>query len=435
MLQSAWSSGLINRALKATTPTAFTAVRPLRTFGHSPSVAAAASYARRVGVRMDASRGVATATADKPTKAFPGAGDFLPLEGFEHMEIYCSNAKQAAHWYQSVMGFQPLAYSGLETGVKDKTSYVLRQGNMTLVLTSSLVPNSHIDKFVSSHGDGVKTIALRVPDARQAFAETTKRGAPAHMEPTEVSDANGTVVMSGIQTYGDVVHVFIERKNYNGLFLPGFQPWSPPFRAPPVGLERIDHIVGNVDWGQMDKWCKYYEDVMGFTNLISFDDKDISTEYTALMSKVMTSGTGYVKFPINEPAKGKKKSQIEEYLDFNNGAGAQHVAIATKDIISTVSQMRQRGCEFLYVPGTYYDTVTDRCGQIDEDLEALKQQGILVDRDEDGYLLQIFTKPVCDRPTLFFEIIQRKGAQSFGKGNFKALFESIEEEQRRRGTL
>jgi len=370
-------------------------------------------------------------------KIFPEADDFLPLLGTDYVELYVGNAKQAAHFYKTALGFQSLAYSGLETGVKDRTSYVLVQDKIRLVLTSPMpgAGNNDLYEHLVKHGDGVKVIALWVDDATQAWQETTKRGARSYFEPTREADQHGEVVRSGIHTYGDTVHVFVERKNYKGPFLPHYEKWDSHYNPPPVGLKYIDHMVGNVDWGEMNTWAKFYNEVMGFANLITFDDKDISTEYTALMSKVMTNGNGRIKFPINEPAEGKKKSQIEEYIDFYQGAGCQHIAVATDDIVFTVSEMKKRGVEFLYVPGTYYDTVGDRVGEISESMEILKEHGIMVDRDEEGYLLQIFTKPFTDRPTLFFEIIQRKGAQSFGKGNFKALFESIEAEQARRGTL
>ena len=370
-------------------------------------------------------------------KIFPEAEDFLPLIGTDYVELYVGNAKQAAHYYKTAFGFQSLAYAGLETGMTDRTSYVLVQDKIRLVLTTPMPNKDNQDIFehITKHGDGVKVIALWVDDATKAWQETTARGAKSFMEPTVEKDDNGEVVRSGIHTYGDTVHIFVERKNYNGIFLPKFEKWESNFNPEPIGLKYIDHMVGNVGWGEMNVWAKFYNETMGFANLITFDDKDISTQFTALMSKVMTNGNGRVKFPINEPAEGKKKSQIEEYLDFYNGPGAQHIAIATNNILETVKTMTERGVEFLYVPGSYYDTVLDRVGEIDEDLVALKDLGILVDRDEEGYLLQIFTKPVCDRPTLFFEIIQRKGAQSFGKGNFKALFESIEAEQERRGTL
>ena len=368
-------------------------------------------------------------------KIFPEAQDFLPINGTDYVELYVGNAKQAAHYYKTAFGFQSLAYAGLETGVRDRTSYVLQQGKIRLVLTTSFDPENEISHHVRKHGDGVKVIALWVDDATSAFEETTKRGAEAYMEPTVIKDEFGQIVKSGIRTYGDTVHIFIERKEYNGIFLPGFEKWDSEYNPEHLGFKYIDHMVGNVELGDMNKWAKFYNDVMGFANVVSFDDKDISTEYTALMSKVMTNGNGRIKFPINEPAHGKKKSQIEEYIDFYGGAGCQHIAIATDNIVFSVAEMRRRGVEFLHVPGAYYDTVKDRVGIIDEDLAVLKSLGIMVDRDEEGYLLQIFTKPVEDRPTLFFEIIQRKGAKSFGKGNFKALFESIEAEQARRKTL
>ncbi|HEY9170472.1 MAG TPA: 4-hydroxyphenylpyruvate dioxygenase [Lutibacter sp.] len=370
-------------------------------------------------------------------KIFPEAQDFLPLLGTDYVEMYVGNAKQAAHYYKTAFGFQSLAYAGLETGLTDRTSYVLVQDKIKLVLTTPMPNknNQEIFDHIEKHGDGVKVVALWVEDATNAWKETTKRGAKSYMEPTKESDENGEVIRSGIHTYGDTVHIFVERKNYNGLFLPKFIKWNSSHNPTDVGLRYIDHMVGNVGWNEMNIWSKFYNEVMGFANLITFDDKDISTKYTALMSKVMTNGNGRVKFPINEPAEGVKKSQIEEYLDFYNGPGIQHIAVATNNILETVKALTERGVEFLYVPGSYYDTVLDRVGEIDEDLAALKDLGILVDRDDEGYLLQIFTKPVTDRPTLFFEIIQRKGAQSFGKGNFKALFESIEAEQARRGTL
>ncbi len=368
-------------------------------------------------------------------KVFDKAQDFLPINGTDYVELYVGNAKQAAHFYKTAFGFQELAYRGLETGCKDRTSYVLQQGKIRLVLTTPFDPDSDISHHIRMHGDGVKAIALWVDDARRAFEETVKRGAKPYLQPITLKDEHGEIIQSGIHTYGETVHVFIERKNYKGLFMPGFVKWETEYKPQPTGLKYIDHMVGNVELGAMNKWASFYENVMGFANLITFDDKDISTEYTALMSKVMTNGNGRIKFPINEPAVGKKKSQVEEYLDFYKGPGCQHIAVATDDIVFTVSEMRKRGVEFLYVPGTYYDTVKDRVGIIEEDLETLKKWGIMVDRDEEGYLLQIFTKPVEDRPTLFFEIIQRKGAKSFGKGNFQALFESIEAEQARRGTL
>jgi 4-hydroxyphenylpyruvate dioxygenase len=362
-------------------------------------------------------------------------GDFLPLHGTDYMELYVGNAKQAAHYYKTAFGFQSLAYAGLETGIRDRASYVLRQGKITLVLTTPLNSASPVAEHIRRHGDGVKVIAFRVDDATAAFNETVRRGASPYMHPTTEVDAHGSVTRAGIHTYGETVHIFVERKDYHGAFLPGYEKWESEYNPTPIGLEYIDHCVGNVEMGQMNRWAKFYEDVLGFRSLITFDDKDISTEYTALMSKVMSNGNGRIKFPINEPAKGRKKSQIEEYLDFYEGAGCQHIAVATDNIIFTVSELRKRGVEFLYVPGSYYDTVQERVGTIRENLEELKRLGIMADRDEEGYLLQIFTRPVEDRPTLFFEIIQRVGARSFGKGNFQALFESIEAEQARRGTL
>lgn len=363
------------------------------------------------------------------------ATDFLPLQGTDYVEFYVGNAKQAAHFYKTAFGFQSLAYAGPETGIKDRASYAVRQHKLTFVFTTPLRPDNEIADHIYRHGDGVKILALRVDDATRAWNETTLRGADSYMEPHRHTDEYGELIMSGIKTYGDTVHLFIERTNYSGPFLPGYQAWKSEYNPTETGLLYVDHCVGNVGWNQMEKWVGFYENVMGFRNILSFDDKDISTEYSALMSKVMSNGNGYVKFPINEPAEGKKKSQVEEFLEFYNGEGCQHVALATGNIIETVSAMRQRGVEFLKVPGSYYDALLDRVGQIDEDLAPLRELGILVDRDEEGYLLQIFTKPVEDRPTLFFEIIQRKGATSFGKGNFKALFEAIEREQEKRGNL
>ena len=365
----------------------------------------------------------------------PEAEDFLPILGTDFVELYVGNAKQAAYYYEHAWGFEPIAYAGLETGKKDSVSYVLQQGKIRLVLTSPLAPGGEINRHIDKHGDGVKVIALWVDDARKSYEETTKRGAKSYLEPFEKEDENGKVVMSGIHTYGETVHIFVERKEYKGPFLPGYRAIERKNKQGSVGLKYIDHMVGNVGWNEMNKWCEFYAKVMGFAQLISFDDKDISTEYTALMSKVMSNGNGRIKFPINEPAEGKKKSQIEEYIDFYHGAGVQHIAVATDNIIETVSQLQDRGVEFLKVPATYYETVLDRVGEIDEDLQPLQDLNILIDRDDEGYLLQIFTKPVLDRPTMFFEIIQRKGAQSFGKGNFKALFEAIEREQELRGTL
>ena len=362
--------------------------------------------------------------------------DFLPLLGTDYVEFYVGNAKQSAHYYMTAFGFQALAYAGPETGMKDRASYAVRQNKLTLVLTTPIRSNTEIADHIYKHGDGVKALALKVDDATSAWEETTKRGAKSYMQPQHLKDNDGEVVLSGIHTYGDTVHLFVERKNYNGLFLPGYRAWSNPYFHPvDTGLQYVDHCVGNVGWNQMNPWVKFYQDTMGFRNILTFDDKDISTEYSALMSKVMSNGNGFVKFPINEPAEGKKKSQVEEYLDFYNGEGVQHVAMATNDIVHTVTELRNRGVEFLRVPTSYYDDLLDRVGHIDEDLEPLKELGILVDRDNEGYLLQLFTKPVEDRPTLFFEIIQRKGAKSFGKGNFKALFEAIEREQGERGNL
>ncbi len=368
-------------------------------------------------------------------KIFDKAEDFLPINGTDYVELYVGNAKQSAHYYKTAFGFQSLAYCGLETGVKDRTSYVLVQDKIRLVLTTPMVPEGEVAEHIRKHGDGVKVIALWVDDARTAYNETTSRGAKSFFEPRVEKDEHGEVVRAGIHTYGETVHIFVERKNYKGVFLPGFESWNSEYNPAPTGLKYIDHMVGNVELGSMNKWADFYARTMGFANLVTFDDKDISTQYTALMSKVMSNGNGRIKFPINEPAVGLKKSQVEEYLDFYGGPGCQHIAVATDDIVFTISEMRRRGVEFLHVPGTYYDTVPNRVGQIAEDLELLKSLGIMVDRDEEGYLLQIFTKPVEDRPTMFFEIIQRKGAKSFGKGNFQALFESIEAEQARRGTL
>ena len=368
-------------------------------------------------------------------KIFDGAQDFLPLLGTDYVELYVGNAKQAAHFYKTAFGFQSLAYRGLETGSKDAVSYVLKQGKIRLVLTTPLHSKSSINDHLRKHGDGVKVIALCVDDARAAHAETTKRGAKSYFTPKESQDDHGVIISSGIYTYGETVHIFVERKNYKGVFFPGYEVWKSNYNPTSSGLKFIDHIVGNVGWGEMNTWVKWYEEVMGFVNFLSFDDKQIHTEYSALMSKVMSNGNGRIKFPINEPAKAEKRSQIEEYLDFYNGQGVQHLALATDNIIETVSEMKNRGIEFLYVPETYYDNLIDRVGHIEEDVELLRKNGILIDRDDDGYLLQIFTKPLVDRPTIFFEIIQRRGANSFGKGNFKALFLAIEMEQRNRGTL
>lgn len=361
--------------------------------------------------------------------------DFLPLLGTDYVEFYVGNAKQAAHFYKTAFGFQSLAYAGPETGMKDKVSYVIRQHKLTFVLTTPLRSKNPVADHIYKHGDGVKVLALKVDDAAKAFEETTKRGAKPYLETTVLKDDKGEVVLSGIHTYGDTVHLFVERNNYQGVFMPGFREWKSNYNPTETGLLYVDHCVGNVGWNQMNPWVSFYEQVMGFKNILSFDDKDISTEYSALMSKVMSNGNGFVKFPINEPAEGKKKSQVEEYLDFYDGEGVQHVAIATNDIVKTVRELQKRGIEFLSIPDSYYETVLDRVGKIDEDLKPLQDLGVLIDRDEEGYLLQIFSKPIEDRPTLFFEIIQRKGAKSFGKGNFKALFEALEREQDSRGNL
>jgi 4-hydroxyphenylpyruvate dioxygenase len=361
--------------------------------------------------------------------------DFLPINGTDHIELWVGNAKQAAHFYQTCMGFSLIAYAGPETGIRDRASYVLEQNKIRLVLTSGLRSNSPIANHVHRHGDGVKVLALAVDDARQSFHETTARGAVPAGEPQVLNDQNGEVVITSIRTYGETVHTFVERSRYHGPFLPGFQPCHSSIPTSPVGLQYVDHCVGNVELGKMDEWVRFYEDVMGFRLLITFDDEDISTEYSALMSKVVSNGNGYIKFPINEPAKGRRKSQIDEYLEFYEGAGVQHIALATNDILYTVSELRRRGMDFLYVPETYYDDIHARVGEIEEDLNELRKQNILIDRDDEGYLLQIFSKPVQDRPTVFFEIIERNGARSFGKGNFKALFESIEREQALRGNL
>ncbi len=373
-------------------------------------------------------------------KIFDGAQDFLPLMGTDYVEFYVGNAKQAAHYYKTAFGYQSIAYAGLETGVRDRASYVIGQDKIRIVLTSPLVSDSPISEHIRKHGDGVKVIALWVEDATKSFEETTKRGAKPFMKPTVEKDGNGEVVRSGIYTYGETVHIFVERKKYDGPFLPGFQKWVSDYNPSPVGLKFIDHMVGNVGWGEMNEWVKWYEEKMGFVNFLSFDDKQIHTEYSALMSKVMSNGNGRIKFPINEPAEGKKKSQIEEYLDFYESPGVQHIAVATDDIIKTVTELRARGVEFLSAPPhAYYEEIPKRLGDhmkmIKEDLNIIEKLSIMVDADEEGYLLQIFTKPVEDRPTLFYEIIQRMGAKGFGAGNFKALFESIEREQAKRGTL
>jgi len=374
-------------------------------------------------------------TIEKIQPSIAEEKDFLPILGTDYVEFFCGNAKQSAYYYQHAFGFQPLAYRGLETGYREAASYVLRQGKVTLVLTTPYHPGNFIADHIYRHGDGVRTIALWVEDATQAFQETTQRGGRPFLPPTRLEDEHGYAMLSGIHTYGDTVHLFVERRQYQGPFLPGFASWSGFGKSEPVGFQYIDHIVGNVYLGEMKQFVAFYRDIMGFRQLVSFDDKDISTEYSALMSKVMANGNGYIKFPINEPAQGRRKSQIEEYLEYYHGQGAQHIAIATHDILTTVRELRRRGVEFLETPKTYYETLLDRVGTIDEDIATLAELGILVDRDEEGYLLQIFTKPVQDRPTVFYEIIQRKGAKSFGKGNFKALFEAIEREQARRGNL
>ena len=361
--------------------------------------------------------------------------DAFPINGTDYMEMLVGNARQSALFYQTAMGFQPLAYAGLSTGVRDRESYVLVQDKIRLVLTTPLVPGTDIGKLIDRHGDTVRTVALWVDDATEAYKTAVARGAESHFAPKQEEDAHGTTIRAAVKSYGDVVHVFVERNDYHGVFLPGFVAWEPSYRTEEVGLKFIDHMVANVAEGQMNKWVQWYADVLGFRQLVSFDDKDISTKYTALMSKVMSNGNGRIKFPINEPAPGIKKSQIEEYLEFHGGPGIQHIAVATDDIVQTVTALRRRGIEFLRVPVTYYDDLLDRVGQIDEDIEPLRELGILVDRDDEGYLLQIFTRPIGSRPTVFYEIIQRKGATSFGKGNFKALFEAIEREQALRGTL
>ena len=373
-------------------------------------------------------------------KIFAEAKDFLPLLGTDYVELYVGNAKQAAYYYKTAFGFQSLAYSGLETGNKERVSYVLVQDKIRLVLTTPLNSKSAINDHIVKHGDGVKVVALWVDDATKAFEETTKRGAKVFMEPKVEKDDDGEVVRAGIYTYGETVHMFVERKNYKGVFLPGFEASKSEYNPAPVGLKYIDHMVGNVGWGEMNTWVKWYEDVMGFVNFLSFDDKQIHTEYSALMSKVMSNGNGRIKFPINEPASAPKRSQIEEYLDFYEGPGVQHIAVATNDIVHTISELKSRGVEFLPPPPqAYYDDIPNRLGEhmaiMKEDIAELQKLSILVDADEEGYLLQIFTKPLEDRPTLFIEIIQRMGAKGFGAGNFKALFESIEREQERRGTL
>jgi 4-hydroxyphenylpyruvate dioxygenase len=374
-----------------------------------------------------------TQTIDKPTAK--ATEDFLPLNGTDHVEFYVGNAKQSAYYYQSAWGYELVAYAGPETGERDRASYVLQQGKIRIVLTTAMQPDHSIAAHQLKHGDGVKVLALWVDDATKSFEETTKRGAKGVMNPVTIKDEHGEVVISAIQTYGETIHKFVERKNYKGVFLPGYEPKTSTIPVQSVGLKFVDHCVGNVELGKMNDWVKFYEDVMGFKLLMTFDDEDISTEYSSLMSKVVSNGNGYVKFPINEPAEGRKKSQIEEYIDFYHGPGVQHMAIATDDIIATVTELRKRGVEFLSVPDSYYDEVWGRVGVIKEDRDKIKHLNILVDRDDEGYLLQLFSKPIQDRPTFFFEVIQRAGAKSFGKGNFKALFESIEREQALRGNL
>jgi 4-hydroxyphenylpyruvate dioxygenase len=374
---------------------------------------------------------MATTTAP----AAQSAHDTFPINGTDFIELWVGNAKQAAHFYQGALGFQLVGYRGPETGIRDRASYLLVQNKMRFVVTCSLGPEGEIAAHVNRHGDGVKDIAFWVDDARDAFAKAVERGATPARHPEVLRDDNGEAIVAAVRTYGDTIHSIVERKAYRGLFLPGFVATNPAYNPPPTGLQYVDHCVGNVELGHMNEWVSFYERVFGFYNLLSFDDKDISTEYSALMSKVMSNGNGRIKFPINEPAQGRKKSQIDEYLDYYHGPGVQHIAMATNDIISTVSAMRDRGVEFLRVPASYYDSLFERVGTIDEDIHPLRELGILVDRDEDGYLLQLFSKPVQDRPTLFFEVIQRKGAKSFGKGNFKALFEAIEREQALRGNL
>lgn len=376
---------------------------------------------------------MSTSTAAANTKM--ETTDFMPINGTDYLELYVSNSKQAAHYYKTAFGFKSLAYRGLETGSRELESYVVVQDKIKLVLTSPLKSGTEVGKHIDKHGDGVKVTALWVDDATYAYEEAIKRGAKSYMKPQVEEDDQGKVVRSGIHTYGEVVHVFVERKHYGGTFLPGYRKWESDYQPAPTGLRFVDHMVGNVNEGKMNYWVDFYEKVMGFTQIMSFDDKDISTEFTALMSKVMSNGNGRIKFPINEPAAGLKKSQVDEYLEFYEGEGVQHIAVATDDIVKTVSDLKSRGVEFLNVPTTYYDVLTDRVGEIDEDIASLRKLGILVDRDDEGYLLQIFTKTVQARPTMFFEIIQRKGATSFGKGNFKALFEAIEREQELRGTL
>lgn len=383
----------------------------------------------------------ATSTPRPAIKDFvaPSGVDPLAIDAFDHIHIFADSAKQSAFLLANRFGFTPWAYRGPETGWRDSVSLVVKQGDVLINLSCPLLSTSPIAEHVKRHGFSVKDIAFRVPNAESCYYEALKRGAVSVSPPTEWSDSHGTVVCASIKTYGDTIHTFIERGSYNGPFLPGFARYESVFPNSPelleAGLANIDHVVGNVELGKMNEWVGFYERVLGFSQLVHFSDQDISTEYSALMSKVMNGGGGKIKLPINEPAEGRRKSQIEEYLEYNEGPGVQHIAFATHDIIKTVSEMRQRGVRFLFVPKTYYDAVPDRVGPIKEDLQKIRELGILVDRDEDGYLLQIFTKPLQDRPTLFFEIIQREGSQGFGKGNFKALFEAIERDQAERGNL
>ncbi len=375
-----------------------------------------------------------TASRQRPSPTAAQPADFLPIQGWDHIEFYVGNARQAAHFYRTFMGFDIVAYSGLETGNRQTASYVVSQGEIRFVLTTALGPDHEIARLCQLHGDAVRAVALRVPDVETAVRETQKRGATVVRPPAAQEDEFGTYKSAAIRTYGDVIHVFVERAKYRGVFAPGYQPFAAP-KAPAVGLAHLDHVVGNVELGAMNHWVNFYASVMGFSQLAHFDDKDISTEYSALMSKVMQNGTGKIKFPINEPAEGRRKSQIEEYLDYNRGPGVQHIAMGTGDIVKTVRALRANGMQFLRVPDTYYEMLPERVGKIGEDYRTLQELGILADRDDEGYLLQIFTQPVQDRPTLFFEVIERHGSRGFGKGNFKALFVSIEEEQRRRGNL
>ncbi len=372
-----------------------------------------------------------TLTASAPVATH----DAFPINGTDYIEFWCGNAKQAAHFYRAAFGMRLIGYRGPETGVRDRASYLLEQDKLRFVMTSALGPEGPIAEHVHRHGDGVRDMAFWVDDARAAYAAALERGATSEREPIVLSDAGGEVVIAAIRTYGDTIHSIVQRNGYGGLFMPGFVPVDSPYQPEGTGLKYVDHCVGNVELGKMNEWVGFYERVLGFTNILTFDDKQISTEYSALMSKVMSNGNGRIKFPINEPAAGKRMSQIDEYLDFYRGPGVQHIAIATDDIVTTVRALKSRGVEFLRVPQTYYDTVLDRVGTIDEDLAPLAELGILIDRDDEGYLLQIFTKPVQDRPTVFYEIIQRKGAKSFGAGNFKALFVALEREQELRGNL